>query len=226
MQSTLFNHTENTKQEHETFVAQNPHMLLVNLNGEVYAKQGAMAAYQGNVDFEFHGGGMGRMLKKMVSGEDLQLMKCKGQGDVFLADNGAEVHVVDLANEQLTVSSQNLLAFESSLKWDINRIKSGVMGFVAGGLFNATLTGTGKAAITSWGQPVVLQVDQPTSVDVGCIIAWTSSLQVNIKTSFKAGALIGRGSGEALQMQFSGQGFVVVQPGEGPAAMIMAATSR
>lgn len=226
MKSTLFEHTENVGQEHESFAMQGPHMLLVNLDGEVYAKQGSMAAYQGEIDFQYHGGGMGRMLKKMVSGEDLQLMKCVGKGDVFIADNGAEVHIVELENEQLTVNSTNLLAFESSLAWDINRIKSGVMGFVAGGLFNTTLSGTGKAAVTSWGQPVVLQIDQPTAVDVGCIIAWTSSLQVNVKTTFKAGALIGRGSGEALQMQFSGAGFVVVQPGEGPTAMIMAATQR
>lgn len=226
MKSTLFENTEKNSQEHEIFVMQGPHMLLVNLDGEVYAKQGAMAAYQGKVDFQYHGGGMGRMLKKMVSGEDLQLMKCVGKGDVFMADNGAEVHLVDLDDEKLTISSNNLLAFESSLEWDINRIKAGVMGFVAGGLFNVTLTGAGKAAVTSWGQPVMLQVDQPTAVDVNCVIAWTTSLQVNIKSTFKAGALIGRGSGEALQMQFNGKGFVVVQPGEGPAAMIAAAAAR
>ena len=31
----------------------------------------------------------------------------------------------------------------------------------------------------------------------------------------KAKALIGRGSGEAVQMAFAGEGFVVVQPSEG-----------
>lgn len=226
MQSTLFNHVENTNQENEKFVLQNPHMLLVNLDGEVYTKHGAMAAYQGAIDFQFHGGGVGRMLKKMVSGEDLRLMKCVGKGDLFVADNGAEVHIIDLNNDQLTVSSNSLLAFESSLEWNINRIKAGVMGFVAGGLFNATLSGTGKAAITSWGQPVVLQVDQPTYVDVNCIIAWSTSLQVGINTSLKAGSLIGRSSGEAVQMMFSGEGFVVVQPGEGPAAMLASAMSK
>ncbi|MDT5248554.1 MAG: hypothetical protein QOJ28_1188, partial [Mycobacterium sp.] len=39
--------------------------------------------------------------------------------------------------------------------------------------------------------------------------------QTQLKTSFKAGALIGRGSGEALQVAFHGQGFVIVQPSEG-----------
>ena len=220
MKSALFHLGENQQSEHERFVLQNPHMLLVNLDGEVYARQGSMAAYQGDIDFQFHGGGLGRAFKKFVTGEDLHLMKCAGKGDIFLANNGAQVFIVDLENEQLTINSINLLAFEAGIKWDVNRIKSGAMGFVAGGLFNTTLTGTGKAAVTSWGEPVVLSVDQPTSVDVDCVIAWTTSLQVGIKSTFKAGAIIGRGTGEAFQMQFSGEGFVVVQPGEGPYALI------
>lgn len=223
MRSTLFSNVEKQNQENQSFVLQNNHTLLVNLNGEVYAKQGAMAAYQGNVDFSYTGGGVGRMLKKFVTGENLQFMKCAGQGDVFLADNGSEVHIVELANEELTINGANLLAFESSLQWDIKLIKAGVMGAVAGGLFNATLTGSGLAAVSSWGTPFVLNVDQPTYVDVNCVIAWSSSLQVSVKSSLKAGALIGRGSGEAFQMAFAGQGFVVVQPGEGP--MAMAATT-
>lgn len=220
MKSTLFDHNENTVDENEAFVMQNPHMLLINLDGDVYAKQGAMAAYQGNIDFEFHGGGVSRWFKKAVTGENLQLMRAIGKGDLFLADNGSEVHVVNIEDEQLTVNSTNLLAFQSSLKWDVSRIKSGVMGFVAGGLFNTTLTGTGKAALTSWGNPVVLTVDQPTYVDVNCVIAWSSTLNVAIHSTFKAGSLIGRGSGEAFQMAFEGQGFVVVQPGEGIGGLI------
>lgn len=222
MKSTLFEHTENTTDETETFVLQNPHMLLVNLDGDMYVKQGAMAAYQGDIDFKYHGGGVTRFLKKAVTGENLQLMQVSGKGDLFLADNGSEVHVVDLDNEQLTVNSDSLLAFESGLEWNINRIKSGVMGFVAGGLFNTTLTGTGKVALLSWGTPVVLKVDQPTFVDTNCIIAWSTSLQVSIHSTLKAGAMIGRGSGEAFQMAFSGEGFVVVQPGEGLTAMMTA----
>lgn len=225
MRSNLFDLKENEQQENESFVLQNQHMLLVNLNGEMFAKQGAMAAYQGAIDFEFHGGGAKRMMKKVVTGENLHLMKVTGQGDVFLADNGAEVYIVDIENEQMTVNSRNLLAFQGALQWDVNRIKAGVMGLVAGGIFNTTLTGTGKAALTSWGRPVVLQIDQPTSVDVNCVIAWSSNLEVNIVSTFKAGALIGRGSGEAFQMQFSGQGFVVVQPGEGPYAMMAMAST-
>lgn len=220
MKSTLFDHNENTKQEDDVFALQNSHMLLVNLDGDVYAKQGSMAAYQGEMEFKFHGGGVSRWFKKAVTGENLQLMQAIGKGDLFLADNGSEVHIVNIEDEQLTVNNSNLLAFESKLTWDVSLIKAGMMGLVAGGLFNITLTGSGKAALTSWGNPVVINVDQPTYVDVNCVIAWSSSLKVSIHSSFKAGALIGRGSGEAFQMEFEGTGFVVVQPGEGLSGLL------
>jgi uncharacterized protein (AIM24 family) len=54
MKSQLF---EQDKMEKEgvagSFLLQNRHTLKVELNGEVYAKQGAMAACQGNVEFSF-----------------------------------------------------------------------------------------------------------------------------------------------------------------------------
>ncbi len=220
MKSSLFAKTEVTNKEDQKFVMQNRHTLLVNLDGEIYAKQGAMTAYQGNIDFEFHGGGAKRMFKKVVTGENLHLMKAVGQGDVFLADNGADIHLIELEGDQLTVNSLNLLAFESNLTWDVKRIKAGVMGLVAGGIFNTTLEGSGLAAVTSWGEPVVLSVDQPTYVDVNCVLAWSTSLNVSINSTFKKGSLVGRGSGEAFQMAFEGQGFVVVQPGEGLTNMV------
>jgi uncharacterized protein (AIM24 family) len=220
MRSSIFHYVEKTANEQETFVMQNDHMLLVNLDGNVYAKQGAMAAYQGDIDFEYHGGGIAKTLKKFVSGEELRLMKCSGRGDLFLADNGAEIFTVLLENEQLTLNSSNVLAFDGSISWDINRIKTSAMGIAAGGLFNVTLTGAGNVAVTSWGKPVVISVDQPVAVDSQCIIAWSTSLKVGIRTTLKAGMLIGRSSGEAVQMMFSGQGFVIVQPGEGVESLL------
>ena len=52
--------------------------------------------------------------------------------------------------------------------------------------------------------------------DANALVAWSIGLQTNIKSSVTAGSLIGRGSGEAFQVAFSGQGFVIVQPSEGP----------
>ncbi len=51
--------------------------------------------------------------------------------------------------------------------------------------------------------------------ELGHVDQLSANLQTQLKTSFKAGALIGRGSGEAVQVSFYGQGFVIVQPSEG-----------
>jgi len=43
---------------------------------------------------------------------------------------------------------------------------------------------------------------------------WTGNVQPEFKTDFQFKTFFGRGSGESLQMKFTGQGFVVVQPYE------------
>jgi uncharacterized protein (AIM24 family) len=198
----------------EAFALQNPRMLRVALDGEVLARQGSMVAFQGQVDFEYQGsGGVGRMLKKAVTGEGVPLMRCRGRGDVFFANFAAEVHLLRLEGDALSVSGHSVLAFEPTLSWDIRRIEGASM--FAGGLFNTILEGTGWVAITAHGTPVVLQTDAPTYVDAQAAIAWSSHLQTSINRTMKAGALVGRGSGEAVQLAFAGSGFVVVQASEG-----------
>jgi len=215
MRSSLFGeHLESAATE--TFSLQNPKMLRVALDGEVMARQGAMVAYQGSVQFEYQGsGGVGRFLKKALTGEGLPLMRATGRGELFLAHDADEVHLIHLDGEGLTVNGANVLAFDATLEWDIRRVEGASM--FAGGLFNTVLTGTGWVAITAHGTPVVLDAgSQPTFADVQSAVAWSAGLQTSLQRSFKAGALIGRGSGEAYQVGFTGQGFVVVQASEGP----------
>ena len=50
-------------------------------------------------------------------------------------------------------------------------------------------------------------------------ICWSANLQPQIKSSFKMGSLIGRGSGESFQLAFHSPDFVVVQPSEGQSAV-------
>ncbi|GCE76638.1 AIM24 family protein [Cellulomonas biazotea] len=199
----------------DRFVLQNDKMLRVHLEGEVMARQGSMVAYQGEMGFGYQGsGGMAKFLKKAFTGEGVPLMKVTGRGDLFLADDASEVHVVTLEGDSITVNGRNVLAFDTTLEWDIRRVEGASM--IAGGLFNTVFTGHGQLAITSFGPPVILNVDQPTFADAQSAIAWSSTLQTTAKSSMSAGALIGRGSGEALQIAFAGQGFVVVQASEGP----------
>ena len=199
----------------DAFALQNSRMLRVALDGEVMARQGSMVAFQGQVDFEYQGaGGISRMLKKALTGEGVPLMRCRGKGDLFLANFAAEVHLLRLEEgDALSVNGHSILAFEPTLSWDIRRIEGGSM--FAGGLFNTILHGTGWAAITAHGSPVVLQTDAPTYVDAQAAIAWSADLQTSIHRTMKIGAVVGRGSGEAVQLGFTGTGFVIVQASEG-----------
>lgn len=193
---------------------QNTKLLRVRLGEPFMARQGSMVAYQGNVDFAFEGGGASKFIKKALTGEGLPLMRCQGQGDVFLAERAYDVHLLNLSNSGLSISGKNVLAFSSSLDWNIERVRGGSI--ATGGLFNTTLRGTGWVALTTDGPPVVLNAGEaPTFADTNAVVAWSANLQTQLKTSFKAAALIGRGSGEAVQVSFHGQGFVIVQPSEG-----------
>ena len=87
---------------------------------------------------------------------------------------------------------------------------------MGGGLYNTALNGTGWVAIISDGPPVLLNTaETPTFADPQAAITWASSVQTGIKTDIKLKNLIGRGSGESVQMSFTGQGWVLVQPSEG-----------
>lgn len=195
-------------------VLQNKRLLRVRITEPFMAKQGAMVAYQGNVNFAYQGGGAAKFLKKAFTGEGLSLMRVEGQGDVFLADAADEVHILQLQNSGLSVNGKNVLAFSAGLDWNVERVKGGSI--AAGGLFNTTLRGTGWVAITTDGDPVVLNpAEAPTFADAQALVAWSTHLQTSIRSTFTAGSLIGRGSGEAFQVAFQGQGFVIVQPSEG-----------
>ena len=215
MRTTLsqFNETAST----DPFALQNTKLLKVSLDQvTIQAKIGSMVAYQGDVSFEHAGsGGLARMLKKAATGEGQSLMKVTGTGEVFLADEAQEIHLIYLENDQITVNGRNLLAFDSDVDWDIRRVE-GASSMMGGGLFNTVLHGSGWVAILSDGSPVLLDVGQaPTFADAQAAITWSSGVSTSIKTDFKLKSLVGRGSGETLQMAFSGQGWVLVQPSEG-----------
>ena len=218
MQTTLaqFNET----QSQDAFALQNSKLLKVQLEQvTIQAKLGSMVAYQGDVTFEHAGsGGIGRMLKKAVTGEGTQLMKITGTGEVFLADQAQDIHLIYLENDHITVNGPNLLAFDSGIDWDIRRVE-GASSMMGAGLYNLALEGMGWVAILSDGPPVLLNVAAaPTFADAQAAITWSSGVKTGVRTDFKMKNLIGRGSGESVQMSFTGQGWVLVQPSEGQVA--------
>ncbi len=200
------------------FELESPYMLEVNLNGMVWTKMGSMIAYVGNIKFVREGileNGLGKFLKKAVTGEGTKLTKAEGQGRLYLADSGKRISILQLHNESIFVNGNDLLALQEDIQWDINMMYS-IAGMMAGGLFNVKLTGTGMIAITSHFQPMTLRVtpDQPVTTDPNATIAWSGNLTPEFKKDISLKTFFGRGSGESIQMFFRGNGFVVVQPYE------------
>jgi len=216
LQSTLgeFRETETG----QAFTKQNSKLLKVELNQiTIQSKLGAMVAYQGDVRFEHAGsGGVSKFIKKAVTGEGTQLMKISGTGEVFLAFQAQDVHLLKLENEAITCNGANVLAFDAGIDWDIKRAE-GMGAMMGGGLYNMSLAGTGWVAVMSDGPPVLLSTgpETPTFADPQAAITWSGNLQTTVKTDVNLKTFIGKGSGESVQLGFVGQGWVLVQPSEG-----------
>ncbi len=227
MQSDLFN-PSHAEVSGVGIQKQGGKMVKVGLAGEVMARAGSMVAYQGDLQFQALGsGGIGRAIQQRLTGEGVPLMKVSGRGDLFLANSASDVHIIDLdGSDGLTINGSNVLAFDSTLRYDIKMVQ-GAAGFASNaGLFNCVFTGRGRIAITTHGTPVVLNVDQPTYADPQAAVAWSSSLQTGIKRndSFGLGRLMGRSTGEGMTLAFSGRGFVIVQPSELPPGGMLGGT--
>ena len=211
--------TEEKDQPGDIFELEGSHMLEVHVNGRVWSKLGAMVAYRGNLRFIREGmleGGLGRALGKFVSGEAAPLTKIEGQGICYLADQKKNITILRLApGEAINVNGNDLLAFEDTIQYQITMHRR-VAGMLAGGLFSLRLSGHGMAALISHGAPLTLRVrpGDPVITDPNATVAWSGNLAPEIRTDISLRSLLGRGGGEAFQLLFQGDGFVVVQPYE------------
>jgi uncharacterized protein (AIM24 family) len=188
------------------------------VNGEVLARQGAMIAYRGQVQFETKSQGAGNFIRRAVTGEGVPLMACRGQGEIWFAQASFDCFIIDVEQgDALSINGRNVLVFDPSLQYQIQRVQGA--GMLGGGLFNSVFTGTGRLAITCDGPPIVIPVapNQPVFVDTDAVIGWSANLQSSIQKSQSLGSMLRGGSGEVFQLALNGQGFVIVQPSEGPA---------
>lgn len=217
MQSPLFGHTE--VQSQDRYALQNPQLLRVLLGGQddVLARKGAMVAYQGLMEFdgEYRSGGQRR--RKARTGEGLELMRCSGQGTVYLANLAQYIHIMDVESEGLTVDSAYVLALDSSLHWEVIAVDS-QFGISGSGAYNLNITGHGKVALMTSGRPLALQItpDRYVSADSDAVVAWSSSLRVQMQAQTSSQSVFRRrgSTGEGWELNFMGQGFALVQPSE------------
>lgn len=202
----------------DVFELEGPRMLECHVKGRTWAKLGSMIAYRGALKFNREGmleGGLGKMLKKAFSGEATPLVKIEGEGIAYLADDGKYVSILKLDGDAINVNGNDLLAFEDTISYDITMHRR-IAGMMAGGLFSVRLTGKGMVAIVTHGEPLTLRctANDPISTDPNATVAWSGNLSPEIRTDISFRSFLGRGGGEAFQMQFRGDGFVVVQPFE------------
>ncbi|MFE4593807.1 AIM24 family protein [Streptomyces laurentii] len=217
MQSPLFNYAE--QQSQERYVVQNPQLLRVSLAGQddILARKGAMVAYQGLVDFDGEYQSSNQRRTRSRTGEGLDLMRCSGQGTVYFANLAQCIHVVDVDQDGMTVDSAYVLALDSTLHTEVIAVDSqyGVSGT---GKYQLNITGRGKVALMTSGQPLMMQVtpDKYVSADADAIVAWSSGLRVQMQAqTHNASVRRRRGdTGEGWELSFLGTGFALVQPSE------------
>ncbi|MFH9661892.1 TerD family protein [Streptomyces sp. NPDC017248] len=202
----------------QRWTQQNKKLIRVDLGvgGQpVLARQGSMVLYQGKVDFGYKGAGfMGRVVGN-ATGQEMQLMRCTGQGQVFLADDATHLHPVELQGDAICVSAENVLAFDESLGYEVRRIEG--HGIPGGALFTMQFQGTGTIVVKTHGTPVVLPVTPTTFADCNAVVAWSAASQVIVSSQVRMRRNAYPGdTGESVNLQFRGApgNFIVVQPYE------------
>jgi stress response protein SCP2/uncharacterized protein (AIM24 family) len=199
------------------WINQNSKLVKVTLTGgEVLAKRGAMVAYQGEVDFDYEGGGISRRVRGRLTGQGMKLMRCSGQGEVFLADAASDLHVITLQGDGLTVSAKQVLAFDSDLTFDEQRLDG--VGIRGGAMYVLAFSGNGSVVVMTQGSPVVLNCDAPTYADTNAVVAWSSGMRVTVASAVVLQQMhwVTGPTGETFTLQMLGMPgqFVIVQPYE------------
>ncbi|MGV9450518.1 TerD family protein [Streptomyces sp. NPDC003635] len=202
----------------QRWTQQNKKMVRVDLGigGQpVLARQGSMVLYQGKVDFSYKGAGFAGRVVGNATGQEMQLMRCTGQGQVFLAENSTMLHPIELQGDGVCVSAENVLAFDESLQHEVRRIEG--HGIPGGALFTMQFTGTGTIVVKTHGTPVVLPVTPTTFADCNAVVAWSAASQVVVSSQVRMRRNAYPGdTGESVNLQFRGApgNFIVVQPYE------------
>jgi uncharacterized protein (AIM24 family) len=136
---------------------------------------------------------------------------------------GLHVNVIELQGDTLYVEADRLLVYDASLQSGTMFLgeQGGLSGVIRGqmtgqGLFTTTLSGHGSVAVLSHGGVIELPISpqRPIHVDPQAYVAHRGQVQNKLSTSLGLRDLVGRGSGEAFQLELSGQGIVYVQASE------------
>ncbi|WPO71549.1 TerD family protein [Streptomyces sp. KN37] len=202
----------------QRWTQQNEKLVRVDLgvaDQPILARQGSMVLYQGKVEFSYKGAGFAGRIVGNATGQEMQLMRCSGRGQVFLAEEGTHLHPIELQGDAICVSAENVLAFDESLQHEVRRIEG--HGIPGGALFVMQFQGNGTVIVKTHGVPVVLPVTPTTFADCHAVVAWSAAAQAIVSSQVRMRSNAYAGStGESVNLQFRGApgNFIVVQPYE------------
>lgn len=209
--------------------------ITANAGDVVYTKAGAFISGEcmGDKNYKFEKvllgpeGNAGRaiagQLLRRFTGENLPLMKVMfgGQAVTYYANEEQHVTVFALGpGEQLSVESENILAFTADCKYSVRFIAQGIIS--QKGLATSTLTGgnsgNSQVAVLCDGNPLVMSNAQSGStiqVDPDACVCWQGA-DPGMKLDLSWKNLIGQASGESYMFEWLGNQKVVVmlQPSE------------
>ncbi|MGY1438072.1 AIM24 family protein [Streptomyces reniochalinae] len=193
----------------------------------LFSQRGAMVGYRGEVTFtpnvQGGQGGLMSMIGRRVAGEATPLMTVEGNGTVMFGHGGHHIEVINLDGDTLCVEADRLLAFDGSLEQGTLFLgrDGGVLGMVRGqvsgqGLFTTTLTGRGSVAVMAHGGILQLPLTpgHRVHVDPQAYVAHFGDVRNKLSSALGWRDMVGRGSGEAFQLELSGNGAVFVQASE------------
>jgi uncharacterized protein (AIM24 family) len=186
---------------------------VVDVEEEIFIRRGKMIAYYGQLQFESLGSTIIDILIKQSFNAPLYIndfIIAKGHGQLIIGDDGNDIASYDLDNANMTIKASHLLGFTK----DITCQESTMAGFL-------TLIGTGKILASSNG-PVHF-LDLPCRVDVQAVLGWADCPSPSYRYDYghvnDLLSLIGAVTGitlsaEEKQIDFSGQGTVLIQSSE------------
>lgn len=191
----------------------NPYAFCVDVVKDYIVRKGKMIAYYGNLRFE----ALGSSVLEILTAESFNsptyggdYIVATGRGQLLLGDQGNDINSYDLENANMTLKAQNLLGFEPTLVCQ----ECVIPGYL-------TLLGTGKILASSNG--MVHFMEPPVRVDPEALVGWADCptpayyhdyAYVRHFLGLAASAMGLTSSGEERQIDFTGQGTVLVQSSE------------
>ena len=186
---------------------------VVGVEEEIFIRKGKMIAYYGQLQFDSLGSSLLDILIKQSFNAPLYIQNfvvARGHGQLILGDNGNDIACYDLDDANMTIKASRLLGFTKNVICQ----ESTMTGFL-------TLIGNGKVIASSNG-PVHF-LDLPCRVDVQAVLGWADCPSPSYRYDYEhvTGVLQMVGavtsitlSGEEKQVDFSGQGTVLIQSSE------------